>query len=56
MFPINSAPKFKYQPGHSKVKVQVMTTTEHLLLFDSFVVLTKQKQDTVHFAYINNSR
>jgi len=29
MFLINNAPKFIYQPGRSKVKVQVMTTTEH---------------------------
>ena len=28
-FLINNAPKFKYQPSLSKVKVQVMTTTEH---------------------------
>ena len=28
-FLINNALKFKYQPSHSKVKVQVMTTTEH---------------------------
>ena len=28
-FLINNAPKFIYQPSRSKVKVQVMTTTEH---------------------------
>ena len=62
MFLINNAPKVKYQPGHSKVQVQVMTTTEHhyfltvllyflnrnLILCTLFIQTTQDNSTMIH--------